>query len=456
MEKLKILNRILPDYTERFLQGEFKLEEMPLLEAIGKRFKDKLAAHDLSSHYIIACQHLLYPQYLMFKQFIELGMPAANILILPKIYSANKEMTEELIKLGCTVFLQALDFHPLQNFDEFHREQCKAVVAYAHTHVLDSAKVILLDDGGMLISAFIDDLAVNGQFKDRIAGVEQTASGKRILMAKELPMVVTSVASSVEKIEIETDYIIRHAVKRMVEYFNEHTVPLSAKILVLGLGPIGTTTLDWLTKRGYDCIGYDIAEKGNVPALGDYDVVIGATGSNSIAIGQLPLLKEKCHLISISSSDREFPSVHIRNNALSGSKVHDTYVYSKKQIHLANGGFPITFKGERYECYPLEIDVTMMKLAEAIYLHAVGKPDIAASVNDLYGMKLYKSVTIVCLMIVVPFLALFSGFRLATFKTPEASPAWFYYAAIFVLTMLVFPTIVVIRYYRRVDQKIKK
>ena len=123
-------------------------------------------------------------------------------------------------------------------------------------------------------------------------------------------------------------------------------------------------------------------------------MIIGATGTNSVTFEDLKNLKHGCHLISISSSDREFPSQYLRTHAVSGKEVHDTYVCKMSNIHLANGGFPISFKGERIECYPLEMDVTMMKLSEGILQHTLGNTEIGFSINnhqvDLYLMRIWR------------------------------------------------------------------
>jgi hypothetical protein len=66
-----------------------------------------------------------------------------------------------------------------------------------------------------------------------------------------------------------------------------------------------------------------------------------------------------------------------------GSYVHDTFISSVNNIHLVNGGFPITFKAEQIECYPLEMDVTMMKLAEGVLNHIICKTDFIDSIQEI-------------------------------------------------------------------------
>lgn len=385
MEKLQILDSIVPEYAEKFTKGQYGLEEMPLLDALCEQFQ-KLPLPDMQKVYIIACQHLLQPQVVMFRWFIALGIPAGNIWVLPKIYSANQLIAEELINTGCFVATEALKFSTQQSFDDFHLLQCNAMVQKALAEIPAGSKVIVLDDGGGLLVSFAKKYDSKTPFK--IYGVEQTASGKNIVLNNVLPYLVTSVASSIEKIEIETGYIIRHSVKRVFEYFDAEKVTKDAKILVLGKGPIGRTLIDSLTEHGFYCVGYDVKEKKPKPALLDFDVIIGATGKMSVSVGDLLELKQGCHLISVSSSDREFPSVHIRTHSISGSNIHDTFVSSINGIRLANGGFPITFKAERFECYPLEIDVTMMKLAQGVLNHITCKTDTDDSIQEIKIQKL--------------------------------------------------------------------
>lgn len=386
MEKLKILNSIVPGYSERFTKGQYGFEEMPLLDALCARFGEQTLP-DLQNTYIVACQHLLEPQLKMFRWFIRLGIPSAHIYILPKVYSANPSILKELSELGCTINTKALEFSPEQSFDDFQNQQCDEVVLTTVGTIPTGSKLIVLDDGGMLLASFAKQIDSLTKKQINVYGVEQTASGKNMLLSKQLPFIITSVASSVEKIEIETGYIIRHAVSRVFDYFNEHAISSNAKILILGMGPVGKTLIESLRRHGFICSGYDIAEGVRRPNLAAFDVVIGATGKQSLSIDDLSRLKSNSHLVSVSSSDREFPSVHIRTHSISGSQVHDTFVYKEKGIHLANGGFPITFKAERIECYPVEMDVTMMKLAEGVLKHACATPEFDDTIQQLFLNK---------------------------------------------------------------------
>jgi hypothetical protein len=195
---------------------------------------------------------------------------------------------------------------------------------------------------------------------------------------------VDSVASSIEKIQIETGYIVRLCSERIQEYFVSHGIPITAKILIKGLGPIGQTLYKELSSKRYDCTGYDKNEGKFEHPLSSFDVIIGATGESIVLQEHIVTLKRGCHLISVSSSDREFPAPYLRSHTSIGLTIHETFWNKEHDVYLANGGFPITFKGNRIECQLLEMDVTKMKLLESMINHLIGKRELQSSVNILY------------------------------------------------------------------------
>lgn len=455
MNKLAILDSIVPNYTEKFLSGQFSPEDMPLLEATAKYFTEPLQNIDLSDVYIVACQHLLRPQVKMFTLLIDLGIIPSHISILPKIYSANLTVCTKLKNLGCRIFEEGLVFHSSQSFDDFHNNQCEQVVHKTFQEVPTDAKIIVLDDGGMLIKAFAKSMKSFSNFTGKIYGVEQTASGRNILLnpKEELPFIVTNVASSVEKITIETDYIVRHAIVRIQEYFTQMHILKSANILVLGKGPIGKTLHNHLLEQGYTCSSYDITDGKLKNPIGSYDVIIGATGSNSVAIKDLHQLKTGTHLISVSSSDREFPSVHIRKNSVSGKSTHDTFVYKEKDIHLANGGFPITFKGCEVECLLIEMDVTKMKLLEGVLLHITRETKYETLINNLYEKKMILRMGLFPkIAIVVTFIFCYGGAFYYRFNQKNPSDIYIYLFGLLFCILVFYPDIKQYFFHKRLDK----
>jgi len=91
------------------------------------------------------------------------------------------------------------------------------------------------------------------------------------------------------------------------------------------------------------------------------NIIIGATGANILDEKQLKEIKDmlnyKLYLISMSSADREFPTTYIRKNGITPAEIHGDAVWDN--LTLINNGFPITFKGKRYESTPEEIEITI-------------------------------------------------------------------------------------------------
>jgi hypothetical protein len=89
----------------------------------------------------------------------------------------------------------------------------------------------------------------------------------------------------------------------------------------------------------------------------------------------------------MSSSDREFPATFIRSKGIMGNEIHSDAVWGN--VVLINNGFPITFKGNRFESTPEEIEKTISLLygsvLEAITtdISSTGFIDVPTKVTDI-------------------------------------------------------------------------
>ena len=94
----------------------------------------------------------------------------------------------------------------------------------------------------------------------------------------------------------------------------------------------------------------------------DPDVVIGATGNNILNEVDIKKIssKKKIYLISVSSSDREFSVSSFRSK----QTIHDDVIYNN--ITFVNNGFPISFKGNRFELTALEFEKTLCLLTGSV------------------------------------------------------------------------------------------
>lgn len=311
---------------------------------------------DISDLKIFSCQHLLAPQYEMYKLFIKFGFDPKNIIVLGKAYSSNKGIILDLQSLGIKVVQQEFSGTA---FDKEHAMNCRKVVE----EMFDTDKNIILDDGGYLI--------YEAKKKNVLFAVEQTSSGFRKLENEILNFPVFNVARSKTKLIEESPIIGNLICERLKSYFAYKNI-LSPKIFIIGLGHIGNSLLNILEKEGFNVTGFDV-EKDKDGIISHLrfekpDVVIGATGSSlfdSVDLNQL-VGNHVYHFISVSSSDREFPVAGFRKN----SQVHDDIC--DRNFVFVNNGFPITFKGNRYESSPAEIEKTIALLMGSI-MHGVIK-----------------------------------------------------------------------------------
>ena len=238
-----------------------------------------------------------------------------------------------------------------------------------------------------------------------IVGVEQTSSGDTSIVENNIRYDVMSIARWFEKQTHEAPHIGEHAVERILRHI-EQRKKQSPKILVLGLGTIGRQVAGRLlvgnigTLRAADAFkkllgpgaknplrnaaaGFLMRSNALIPltaaldTIGEYDVIIGASGSRLFDEDMLESLHPEVSLISVSSSDREFPALAFRRGQ--EGNIHDDYYLDERC--LVNGGFPITFYGNRFEVEPRKIEITIALLQMAV-LHAAKPMDIVPHVRS--------------------------------------------------------------------------
>jgi hypothetical protein len=362
-----------------------------LLQEITKHFELKKSSFE--KVYILACQHILEPQLKMFQLLSDFGIPKQNIQIFGKIYSTSNEVLEELSVDGFNVSQPFFD--PSVTFDIQHEKNCKNEFDKFISSVPSSSKIIILDDGGELLKVVNEEFNAIPQ-DTSVIGIEQTSSGFRKLEHSQVNFPIFNVARSVVKLIKESPLIANLGFNRMIDVFKQYSI-VDPRILIVGLGPIGSSMLSVFNQKEYFTLGYDIAhhDKSELIDLiknNNVNVVVGITGSNILNEIQLQEIKDglsnKLFFVSMSSADREFPAVYMRENGTVSAEIHGDVVW--ENLILINNGFPITFKGNRYESTPQEIERTIGLLygstLEAITnseIKQLGFIDVPESVNDI-------------------------------------------------------------------------
>lgn len=345
-----------------------------LLEQVARLY----AAVSLENVLLLASQHLLEPQKRMFELLLSAGLKPGNCIIAGKSYSTNREIMRDLIDRGCVVAPFSLEFDPLRPFDDWFEENLNSFVGQetSHRQLENYHKVIVLDDGGFM------HLVANRLFGDlpNVVGIEQTSSGHSKIQTIDLRFPTSSVARSYHKLIFESPHIGRNGYERIVRHLKARGKS-DPNVLVVGLGPIGRQVAGQLFLvsgyRGYATdrrIGnQQIMENGAVDLLrgknklvsaemaiekvNEFDVIVCATGSPVFTESDINRLHPEVSLISISSSDREFPAALFRH---AGGNLHEEYYQGARC--LVNGGFPITFDGNRHAMPPRQIEFTIALL----------------------------------------------------------------------------------------------
>lgn len=322
--------------------------DYPILRKVIKHYKNIDTNFD--NFYLVSCQHFLEPQTEMYKGFIEIGIKPENIVALGKIYSTNKEVLEKLKSLGIKAFQPEFSD---TSFDEDHRNNCKEIL-----NLVVDKKIVILDDGAEMINVFSESN------KDVLFAVEQTSSGFRKLENIKHGFPIVNVARSKTKLVQESPLIARLCFERINKYVRENSINNPSFVLV-GLGPIGESIREIFKESDFKFSAYDKKDYSSIVELFNRkkpNIVIGATGSQIITKEEIKKLvsSHNFHFISVSSSDREFPVSDFRNH----SNIHQDVVAGN--ITFVNNGFPITFKGNKYEQTPVEIEKTICLLFGAI------------------------------------------------------------------------------------------
>jgi len=336
-----------------------------LLNKITDLFKDR-PEEVLKKVYICGCQHILEPQGKMFELLSDFGIPKNNVYILGKIYSTSTEILNELKVDGFNVEQPLFDLK--NSFDAQHVTNCINLYSSFIKNVPEGSQIIVIDDGADMLNIF------NKNFNDiknkfLIIGIEQTSSGFRKLEKERLNFSIINVARSPIKLDKESPLIARLGCDRINDVIKTYSIS-EPRILVIGLGPMGNNVQLILKEEGYFAIGHDKQlnpqdEIVDLITKNKINIIIGVTGTSIISQEQVIKLNEiisdkKLYLISMSSSDREFPSAFLRQESSSNAPIHSDARWNN--IILVNNGFPITFKGKRYESTPLEIEKTIALL----------------------------------------------------------------------------------------------
>jgi hypothetical protein len=322
---------------------------------------------DLSNVVIIACQHLLGTQLNLLDELSARGLRPQNFFLIGKNYSTNEGVYREFERRGVRVSPSSLAYDSHMSFDTQFALAAKEFLERAASGFRDlkPARIILVDVGGHLLDAAVPVMSAQSV---PVVGIEQTSSGHKFsrIWQSRFPMI--DVARSRAK-NLEADFLAELTVDRIDTYIRRVRLQ-SPSILVVGQGVVGATLKNVLRKR-YVVKGYDRHDSlsdldgGLSQHLDEFDIVVGATGNTVFRGLDFISRKRAVHLISLSSSDREFAAVELRLRHPKSFDPHvDTTVGS---VTLANSGFPINFDGSDRSLPPNRAQLVVALMLASIY-----------------------------------------------------------------------------------------
>jgi S-adenosylhomocysteine hydrolase len=315
---------------------------LPLLQFAAEHYPS--ARLDRST--VIACQHILPTTFALFDELFKKGLEPHNVFLLGKCYSTNQDTFQRFKDIGVNISDESLAFDSHRTFDEQYQEYVDRFLQSARSKIDITAisQTIILDDGGYLISS------VNGFYDSfsNVSAVEQTSSGYERLKRLTLRIPVVNVARSKVKLEIESPFIAEVVVEKLGLYVEAYKVD-DPKVLIIGNGYIGVAIAN-LLKDVYVVSSCDIlADRRDFGGrykdyLGEYDVIIGATGTTIIRPIDFGVLRPGVLLASASSSDREFSATDLRKRKTKTDDCHADITIDN--VTVLNSGFPINFDGK--------------------------------------------------------------------------------------------------------------
>lgn len=344
------------------------LQNLPLLRYVATFYPQD----SLKGVKVLCIQHLVATSYTLMQTLLQLGLQKEDLFIIGKCYSTHPYVFKRMRSEGFQIADASIAFEYDRSFDEQFKEKVLDFVLEKIKEGLfnNCKKLILLDDGGVLLT-LMNQLAPQMAPKGlSIVGVEQTTSGIYQLSEQTLEFPIINVARSYAKLKYESP-IIAHLVTSAILRNISEIASSVQNALIIGKGAIGHEIYAQLMKHYPNMSTFDIDPTKSLVAsehfeasLQNFDLIIGCTGKTVLTSHHYPLLKKNAVLISASSSDREFNATFLRKQAPPPPSCH-AHV-NAQGIHLINCGFPINFDAEYNH-----VDVKDIQLTRALLMLGV-------------------------------------------------------------------------------------
>jgi hypothetical protein len=334
---------------------------------------------------VFGVQHLMGQTLGLCWALNALGLPYERIALCGKPYSTNPAVLDCLGRLGVfTVPVHPYQLGLSQRIEQLTDLKKLSTSFISRSHRSDST-CLVIDDGGHALSQFNRLIGTS----ERVAGLEQTASGLWQVAANNVSFPIVDVGASAVKRICEPSLVIDAVLSRAVSFIGERVRGL--KCGIVGLGYIGNALAERLTQLGANLCVYDTrpdalskspaAKVNTIQAVfSRSEIIFGCTGSDITAglfgdAGATTLPRASRTLISLSSGDDEFFKLKTELLRRAG-RMNDMYMLSAvpniqgecwgSEFTIVRNGFPINFDNS-IESAPIEhIQGTIAALIGAI------------------------------------------------------------------------------------------
>ena len=332
---------------------------LPLLD---KMVTDLKGSQPLRGKNVLWVSHLLATAVPLAGALRQAGTLAKSTIVVGTPYGTNPAVRKVLKEDGFDVRVPPL------SVAKYEAAVRRAVDDMVKQHRRNHKPVVVLDDGG-LVTKILHSNPKYADVRHAFKIVEQTTRGITVAEQQKLEVPVINVARSLSK-RAEGRFIGQAVAAKVLQGLRRDGRELSgARVTVMGYGIVGQAVAAELKRAGARVTVVEssgsrakAARKARFTvttrdrALPTSDVVIGATGYQSLSLADLRLLPTGAVIASASSKQVEFDMNNLRKKA-SARKLMTSdnplvrlptarYTLGSKKITVLGDGWPVNFDGD--------------------------------------------------------------------------------------------------------------
>lgn len=380
---------------QRELARFAELAAIPLrLPEVDAVVADLQGSAPLKQANVLWVSHLLGDIVPMGFALKDAGAESSRTIVVGTPYGTNPSVKACLEDMGFSVRKPRLDVA------DYQRQVKQAIDDAIALHRKNGEPIVVLDDGGLVSHLLHDDPAYK-PYRKKFRIVEQTTGGVLLAEKHALESVVVNVARSRSK-NVEGEAIGEVVAAKIVQALQRFGSGLGGKQLVLnGYGVIGPHIASEMLARGAQVTivernreraaaakkaGFRVilddpadpsSQRARKAALQRADLLVGATGRNTVSLEDMKLLKDGAAMASASSKRVELAMEDLEKHAtLREQIVNDDvlislptarYELAGRSLFVIGDGFPVNFDGGVQSVPPEKIQLTDAAMLAALF-----------------------------------------------------------------------------------------